>query len=86
MKLYLENNTPSWYPLKQTGISGIDADCKKDTSRSSYCTICDKRKKKVVLKQNSFGFFAYWIENENDTVTEMITSFICLSRILDERK
>ena len=42
--------------------------------------------KKMVLRKNSFGFFVYWIENENDTVTEMITSFICVARILDERK
>lgn len=42
--------------------------------------------KKMVLKEYSFGFCAYWIENENYIVTEIITSFICLSRILDERK
>lgn len=84
LRVYLENNILSFYPLKQTSLSGVDAELKKDMSRSFCFTIYEG--KKMVLKKNSFGFCAYWIENENDIVTEMITSFICLSRILDERK
>lgn len=55
-KLCLENNILSWYPLKQSGFSGIDADHKKDMNRSPCFTVCDQRgkkkkeRKKVVLK------------------------------------